>query len=286
MSQNGRGRPLTSIKGFIDRIDGLSAGKDERLFFRGHSNRDDYFIEPSVFRKSREDNSHKGKDVEHILFRELITTNPSEFQGDTSTLERLARMQHHSSPTRLLDITSNPLVSLYFACKNHDDKHAEVIVLRVKETEIKFFDSDTASCIANLARMTKEDKDSLDLTLSVEAFNADTQDEVSRLLHFIREEKPYFRNKIIPSDLKRVLVVRPKLNSKRILAQAGAFLLFGQVGRIDDEPVAGVSIERIIIDKSSKKTIRDKLDALNINEGSLYLDIDSYASYLKKKHKL
>jgi len=285
MAENGRERRLTSIRGFIDRIDGLSAGPDEHLFFRGHSNRDEYYIEPSVFRKSK-DGTHKGKEVEHILFRELITTNPSEFQSDTSTLERLARMQHHSSPTRLLDITSNPLVALYFTCKGHETNHGEVIVFRVKETEIKFFDSDTVSCIANLARMTNEDKSKLNCNLPLKEFNSEDNDEVNRLLHFIREEKPYFRNKIVPTDLKRVLVVRPKLNSKRILAQAGAFLLFGQVGRIDEDPVVGVSIERIIIDKANKKTIIDKLDALNINDGSLYLDIDSYACYLKRKHKL
>lgn len=285
MSENGRGRPLTSLKGFIDRIDGLSANVDEHLFFRGHSNRDKYYIEPSVFRMS-DDGTYKGKEVEHTLFRELITTNPSEFQNDTSTLERLARMQHHSSPTRLLDITSNPLVALYFTCKSNENNHGEVIVFRVKETEIKFFDSDTGSCIANLARMTNEDKGKIDFNLPLDEFNSEERNEVTRLLHFIREEKPYFRNKIVPTDLKRVVVVRPKLNSKRILAQAGAFLLFGQVGRIDKEPVVGVSIERIIIDKASKKTIRDKLDALNINDGSLYLDIDSYAGYLKRKHRL
>lgn len=285
MSEKGRGRPLTSLRGFIDRIDSLSAGSDEHLFFRGHSNRENFFIEPSVFRKNT-DGTYAGKEVEHVLFRELITTNPSEFQNDSSTLERLARMQHHSCPTRLLDITSNPLVALYFTCEENEDKHGEVIVFRVKDTEIKFFDSDTVSCIANLARMTKEDKNNLDCSLPLEEFNSEGREEATRLLHFIREEKPYFKNKIIPSDLKRVLVVRPKLNSKRILAQAGAFLLFGQVGKIDEEHVDGVSIERIIIDKESKKTIKNKLDALNINDGSLYLDIDSYAGYLKKKHSL
>ncbi len=285
MSARGSGKPLTSLRGFIERIDRLSAGIGEHLFFRGHSDRDKYYIEPSVFRKN-DSGAYIGKELEHILFRELITTNPSEFQSDTSTLERLARMQHHSCPTRLLDITSNPLVALYFTCKENENTHGEVIVFRVKDTEIKFFDSDTVSCIANLARMTKEDKDKLDFNLSIDDFNSEDQKEVTRLLHFIREEKPYFRNIIIPYDIKKVLVVRPKLNSKRILAQAGAFLLFGQVGKIDNEEVDGVSIERIIIDKERKKTIKNKLDALNINEGSLYLDIDSYAGYLKRKHKL
>ena len=273
-----RGRPLTSLQGFIDRIESLTVDTDEHLFFRGHSKYNSYYIEPSVYRNPA------GKEAEHILYRELITTNPTEFKEDDSTLERLARMQHHSTPTRLLDITSNPLVALYFACGNNTDIHGEVIVFRVKVSAVKFFDSDTASCIANLARMSKADKDALDLSLAKDDFKQ--TESAKRLLHFIKEEKPYFSALIEPSDLKRVLVVRPKLNSKRILAQAGAFLLFGQVGRIDDTPVPDVEVERITIDKSSKSRISQSLEALNINEGSLYLDIDSYSNYLKKKHGL
>lgn len=277
MASPARGRPLTSVKGFIDRVEGLIAPDNEQLFFRGHSNRERYFIEPSVFRKP------EGLDAEHILFRELIATNPADFQDDSSTLERLARMQHHSCPTRLLDITSNPLVALYFTCKSSPDTHGEVIVFKVKKEAIKFFDSDTVSCIANLARMSKPDKDALSRLPELEFNESDT---TKRLLHFIREEKPYFEAKIVPSDLKRAVVVRPKLNSKRILAQAGAFMIFGQVGRIDDNPVEGVSVERINIDKDSKQKIIKSLDALGFNDGSLYLDIDSYAKYLKGRYKL
>lgn len=277
MTSSARGRPLTSLNSFIDQVEELVPHDDEQLFFRGHSNRDKYLIKPSVFR------SVKGLDVEHVLFRELIATNPASFQDDSSTLERLARMQHHSCPTRLLDITSNPLVALYFACKNSLDAHGEVIVLKVDKDAIKFFDSDTVSCIANLARLPRVDKETL---AELPAIGFNENEVTKRLLHFIREEKPYFEAKIVPGDLKRAVVVRPKLNSKRILAQSGAFLIFGQVECMDKNPIEGVNIERISIDKGSKEKIIKSLDALGFNEGSLYLDIDSYAKYLKERYKL
>ena len=277
MAMKGRGRPLTTLKGFVGRVEDLKLPRDAEFFFRGHSNKDTYKLTPSVFRKP------KGKEAEHILFRELISTNPREFQSDTSSLERLARMQHHSCPTRLLDVSSNPLVGLYFACGGSEKTHGEVIALRVKKDIVKFFDSDTVSCIANMARLTLSDKDEL-ITLDEENFPS--SQTYKRLLHFIKEEKPYFEPKIIQDDLKRVVVVRPKLNNRRILAQAGAFILFGQIDQIDNRRIEGVEVVRIIIDKNSKSSIRKSLDSLNINEGSLYLDIDSYANHLKNQYGL
>ena len=67
-------------------------------------------LTPSIFR------SPKGLEKEHLLFRDMVARMPQSFSGCKSTLDYLVQMQHYELPTRLLDVTTNPLVALYFAC--------------------------------------------------------------------------------------------------------------------------------------------------------------------------
>ena len=67
------------------------------------------------------------------FLRMLLASQPQEFSGDLTTLERLVRMQHYSLPTRLLDVTWNPLVALYFSSTEDQKEDGEVIVFKVPE---------------------------------------------------------------------------------------------------------------------------------------------------------
>jgi len=151
--------PVASVDTFVHKVLNLGAGT-KAAFYRGHSQAK-YRLEPSVFRKDERGN-FRYLDNEDLIYRELLVSNSFDFQGDNYTLDKLVRMQHYSLPTRLLDITSNPLIALFFACKSHLGDLGEVIVLEMERKQVRYFDSDTASCIANLTRLPKASKDKVD----------------------------------------------------------------------------------------------------------------------------
>lgn len=265
---------ITSLGGFARKIREVTPANDEVLVYRGHSNRKKFKLIPFVLREK------KFKDAEENILRELVASHPADFAADTSTLEQLARVQHYSLPTRLLDITWNPLVALYFAAKDHKNETGEVVVFRIKKQHVKFFDSDTVSCIANLAHLKVAEKAAIDFTLVGDAFNE--QDPIDRLLQFIRVEKPHFRPGINPAHLKTVLCVKPKRNNPRLLAQSGAFLIFGLTDSLDVTPVPEIAIERIQINGKKKPDIVKELDRMGINDSTMFPEIEKAALYIRQ----
>lgn len=268
-----------SVGAFIEHVLAMDHGGNE-VFYRGHSNRTKYRLEPSILRKDEQGN-YVYRDAEDQLYRELLVSNSIDFHGDTYTLDRLVRMQHYSLPTRLLDITSNPLIALYFACKSNAAQDGEVIVFSIARDQIKYFDSDTASCLANLARLPKISKDGLDFSsLDVRKFNKLTP--VKRLLHFIKEEKPFFEPRLEPKHLQSIICVKGKRANDRIAFQSGAFLLFGQDATLDEGGSPEIAVRRIAV--TDKGNVLRQLDQLNINESTVFPYIENSAKYLAQRY--
>lgn len=256
---------ITQLKMPIETID-----KDYVYFYRGCPTFDwEYNLIPSVYRNDYIND-------EDITFREMIIKNPDEFNDDKTTLEKLVKMQHYNLPTRLLDITSNPLVALYFAAGQYanPDKDGVVYVFKIKKDEIKYYDSDSVSLISNIAKL------KLNKTDFSKNFN--------HLIHEIREEKPHYSERFLKEnsdDIVKVFPVKVKLNNNRIIRQSGAFLIFGVKDLVTKQYPAKlqdtVIAAKIKIDKNSKNSILKSLDSLAINKSTLFPELEHAASYLR-----
>ncbi|MCC7394207.1 MAG: FRG domain-containing protein [Sphingomonadaceae bacterium] len=295
--------PVTSLSGFIGWLEKNPVPAGKIAVYRGLADKA-FDLRPSVFRKNA-----GGDDVrarrEHLLLRELIAAHPAEFTGDETALETLARMQHYSLPTRLLDVTWNPLAALWFATETHRkvvetgkttksgkqetrtvQTVGQVVRLLLDDHHVRFFDSDRISLIANLARCTYEQKEDLKALVAanpttdaeLKAFNL--HKTVRRLLHFVRSEKPAFEAEIEPEHLNDIYLVKPKLSIRRILAQEGAFLAFGLTSMVPKTGSPIFEVATLAVNAASKVDIRRQLDGVSINERTLFPDIERAARYL------
>lgn len=268
-----------AITTFIERIRKVESRKGYTLFYRGHSD-DSYEAIPSIFRYI-ENGSSNGTyaDQEDALFKNMVMQCPQEFVGCSSTLEHLVKMQHYGLPTRLLDLTTNPLVALYFACCSHfgkGGKNGEIIVYEVPNEDVKFFNSDTAAVIGNLAKMPR---------------NFEYQKDRGRILHEIQEEKPYFKDLINVAHLSSVQCVKAKLDNRRITQQSGAFFIFGMSGAVNQP--ANIPYQYICkrdnlpvtigVAQTGKKAMLSELAELSISEASLFPEIENVARHLKSQ---
>lgn len=247
----------------------------DAIFFRGHS-KTSYKLLPNIYR------DHKIIDNEHIIFKELLLRCPQDFSHCRSTFEFLVKMQHYSLPTRLLDITTNPLIALYFACKSNQEHDGELITFSLPKEKIKYYDSDTVSVLANISRRPKDFK--IPEIESIEDFN--NHQDIKYLLHEIRAEKPYFLPLIVPKDLSSVICVKPKLDNPRIIRQDSAFFLFGiakeknNCATFPEEYVLSKK-KRIIIKAKEKSRIINQLEILGITEATVFPEIEKVANYIK-----
>jgi hypothetical protein len=285
--------PLRTLTDFIKAFERYSSGSDYLKCFRGQRN-SSWLDVAGIFRPDLEDLLRNEKRA----VRELISVHPHEFASDETMFDKLVRMQHFGLPTRLLDVSLNALVALYFATDPGPDggksSDGMVTAFAIPPKREKYFDSDSVSCLANLANMTSEEKTEInrlrrdlkgDISSASNIKKFNKYDVILRLHQFIRSEKSYFQPIIDPIDLFKPYYVQPKMSNRRILAQSGAFILYGInppkkmyfPDPIDETP--------FIVPHSEKSRIRQALENLGINESTLFPEIDKAAARIKNKYK-
>lgn len=283
---------VSNISEYIPLLSKIDKDENKQLFFRGHSD-DRYSLCPNLYRKEHyyvnEDN----------IYKDTIVNSPQEFYKCKTTIEVLVKMQHYGIPTRLLDITRNPLVALFFACCENDTEDGEIILLNIPIKYVRFYDSDKVTILANL---TKQQVDfGFDYKADFDYFKENDIEEVNNqyfgyLLHSIKEDKPHFYNIINPCDIESVFAVQVKLDNPRIIRQNGAFLIFGieksQDGTggktncaiVEEDWILKPNNEKVIIPKEFKKNILEELNLFSINRSTLFPELEDFAKHIKIKY--
>lgn len=264
---------------------------DAILFFRGEA-AIGWDLRPSVMRHSKEGMStfraNEGK-----MLLDLMARRPMDFQGTRSAFAQWVIAQHHGLKTRLLDITRNPLVALFWGCLDTNASQPGILhIFSLPKEIIKPFNSDTVSVIANFAKLPWEDQNILlgrtmndinDKGLSAD-FQINYKYSLDRLYQLIRKEKPYFEERIDPKDFYRVFVVEPEQSFERIQAQSGAFLISAFHERFERNEVLDSTLGVPIyghhiweIPTGDKDSILDVLASVNITRETLLPSLDESA---------
>lgn len=279
---------------YSNRVDDLPASTSVipsyKFYYRGQYNTA-YNLLPSAFRR---ENWHK----EDYYYHEIMVQCPEHFI-QSSHLDKLVTMQHYDCPTRLLDVTSNPLVALYFACKNYGcakcgkSSEGEVFIFPVLSNDVVYSDSDRALLLSCLSRFSDKDKQELYNQATASLPNGKFkqisggsryQDNVvERFFHEITTEMPSFKREIKPLDILQPLFVQPNKTNARIIKQDGAFIINGLSKTAREAELKLEAIRHASIIITNQKGILVELEALGIHEASLFPEVDKVAQYLKSR---
>lgn len=240
---------------------------DKCICFRGQASISWNLI-PSIFRDS-------GRCYyEHELLLQASNLLWAELNGCKSNMEKLVILQHYGLQTRLLDVTYNSLVALFFACQNvkkddvTDDERDGVVYSGL------FYMSST-----NVA-----------LAISEYVFNHQTESVD------LEELKEICKNyKVTIKQMENLSFFNPPFNNSRITIQNGAFLMSPLLMQKEDNSICFAKDtyvkslmektfdKKCIIPHKYKTELLEELDYLGFNKATLFTDITSKLEYLNEK---
>lgn len=238
------------------------------VFFRGQSEKYST-ISPSI---SRDKGYYEN---EHLIFEETIRLKKEEFEVYKWPIEKLAKMQHFGIPTRLVDVTIDPLVALFFAIQNVDDENAGNVYVFIQNGHS--LDSKHVRLLSLVSTLSD---------LSIEKIKKAYE---SNYIDYISEEEILV---MIQNAAFIEYTEELKKTNSRLFNQKGTFVICGNEiceGKISrtirtiDKVIPNIVIR---IPYEYKNLVKKELDEkYGINETMIYPELPSVANYIKEKYK-
>jgi len=274
-------------------------GKRVRRYFRGQSRlaRGSYVLRPSIGRYPHLNNLSFYQ--QRKLEEDVLDTFGNHLLSYVNHLPRnewesLAIAQHHGLPTRFMDWTTNPLVALYFACretkkdKDNNPMDSAVYVLISEPTRLSDLkrapaniipvkDLETVKAAATDDPYGETDDPYEDFGIK-EGENVEiTQDDE------LREGEAQATNAVPPKDIPTPfeidenIIYDPPHVSPRIRAQDGVLLACHQPLL----PLEEKDVLELVISHKAHDDIRRRLDQYGVFDKQLFPDLDGIAKWLK-----
>lgn len=274
---------INSIEEYIREVINLNSNNffnsvaDCITVYRGQSN-SEWKIIPAVFR-DLDDYLNEG-----LYLKEFQRQFPEECNNLT-LFDILVKAQHYGIPTRLLDLTLNPLIALYFACEKNFDNDGSVYVF----CDRALFGQETIPCEIVVNYLFKCKKNA--------SWNNQDALKICRILNINPDITITLTdnevNKILSDKLEH-LFISPKLTNNRIKAQKGVFSLMnvplGENKKSFLFPQKDIEIslkpsKTLIIPKNLKEEIMFNLSILGVDRYALFPELDSSAVNIVNKIK-
>lgn len=285
---------INSVSSFISEVKALrelADGTSTEWYFRGQE-ADFWDIEPSVFRKNM-------LSIEHKLMQSPLQKIPMEFKEFRTMFDIMTKYQHYGMCTRLLDLTTNPLVALYFACKIHGNEKYELDgkIVEKEPYGVIYYTN-------NYYPSQSTDKE-VKIVSALASYDLSKENTISEILERLRQNQivdiktkerwlktDYFKEFV--NLIQNNYMVIPTYTNERLRKQSGVFLL-ASMFTID----RGSEIENSIITKSkgnlrdefsekffyikgeNKESILKELDLYNINEATLFPELEHQLNYIR-----